>query len=881
MRLILVSVVLLAMFLALPRADATYLSINSSIDMNDTTIVSWTGSYENANFGANPNSSYFGVGNNTAGATYAVILLKANLSLLPSGAIISGANISLFHSYSCGGSTGNVRNITVNRMLVGWAEGTGTGAFGSAGDASWDKNTSTTTWPGGDFSTSCFSTELGRTSVTCGTKGRYTWAISNQSIQNFLNGTWPYYGFVLRLEKETTGQDSYGFIFKENATAFYTPRIEIVYTTPPAIPNITLTIGSTPAILYTDTDVNFSVYYSETAGRSANITMNATVNGINITNAPVTYNGVASGSTLYFYVGSGNYSKHNNVTLGANLTTSVGETNGSSLTKEIQDSPPAAPAITFYPASAIIGDNINATGNSSDVDGDYLAYWFMWGWNNGTNFTGYATRGNVTVNASHENVTFRVWVMAYDGEVNGTASHGDMNITRILITWPSAGGIYYGKDFHFSFNFTANTIQPCAEMIDSTTYGLGNISSSQNNSRTVGYGSHVYTASCTSGADASLAYSRNTTFNTFYASWNISIYTENEWDTPLNITSANLSIIIKCYGGSSYVYNFTGTIITGVKPLCDVETVSAKIDYLTDSYLRERVPPCSGICEVRMYMADALIYTILQIPIYMSDYNYYSGLVELYKTSSGNHYTIAQGYFDVEHKYVTYLMKDNTYLIRITKNGAIRDIGYLYAATATAQYLSLSQIVLKPSISLISDNILMTAAFLTPAAPTSNLRISYEDLMNLTEDVRIQVFQASNNTAFFDNTYTGSSNFSISLNDINTSFRYSVHFIVNHVILGNSPIPFTVGVGSFGRNFDLGLNPAYAWLYNAFAFFMILLTSWIILPENRLPGFVVLMAETGILSIVQWIAFQNSQMMLFVVFLVAGMVFEIRHRGVT
>jgi ABC-type sulfate transport system substrate-binding protein len=58
-----------------------------------------------------------------------------------------------------------------------------------------------------------------------------------------------------------------------------------------------------------------------------------------------------------------------------------------------------------------------------------------------------------------------------------------------------------------------------------------------------------------------------------------------------------------------------------------------------------------------------------------------------YKTSGGSHYTIAQGYFDVEHKYVTYLTKDNTYFIRLTKGSEVRDIGYLYAATATAQYL--------------------------------------------------------------------------------------------------------------------------------------------------------------------------------------------------
>jgi len=648
-------------------------------------------------------------------------------------------------------------------------------------------------------------------------------------------------------------------------------------------PNITMALDSSPSVLYTDTDVNFSVNYIEATGKPANISVNLTLNGHNISVGPsfVTFYSVASGSTLFFWVGSGNYSKHDNLTVIVNVTSTGGETGSSNLTKEVQNSPPGAPVISFYPSSVIIGDSINASSTATDADGDALRFWYIWGWNNGTNLTSWTVGWNISVNATQENSTFRLWARADDREANGTSSYDDMNVTRIMITWPVSGATYYGKNFYFSFNLTTDHTQPCSETIDNTTYSLGAASGNQNHSRYVWYGNHTYKASCTSLVNSSNTYFKNVTLRTTYATWNISIYTENDWNAPLNISGANLSIIIKCVGGASYVYNFTGTVITGVEPLCDVETVSAKVDYSTDSYLRERIPPCSGACSVPMYMADALVYTILQIPIYMSDYNYYGALIELYKVSAGNSYTIAQGYFDVEHKYVTYLMKDNTYLIRITKGGVIRDIGYLYAATATAQYLSLSSISLKPSISLISDNLRMTAEMLTPGTPTSTLRIQYEDFINMTENVRIRVFQASNNTPLFDVTYNGSSNFSVSLNNMNTSFRYSVHFTVNHAVLGNSPIDFTVGVGVFGIKFDLGLDPAYAWLYTAFGFVLILFTSWIILPDNRLPGYLLLMAELGILTIVGWFSFQPATIMLFVAFLVSGIVFEIRHRGVT
>ncbi len=693
------------------------------------------------------------------------------------------------------------------------------------------------------------------------------------------HATQRYSGYVDELRIRTDAESEAEMIFEFNNTV---GNQNVTYFGAAEINN-TLVIGVSPSILYTDTDANFSISYMQVSGFAANITVNLTVNGANVTQPnPRTYPSVASGTTFHILAGSGNYSKNDNITIFVNLTvyTTLEAVNGT-LTMTIQNRPPGAPTITFSPVSAIVGDSLNATASATDADGDSLTFWFLWGYNNGSNITGWTASWDITVNASDINSTFRVYVMANDGGVNGTSAIQDMNVTRVTILWPAAGTTYYGKTFFFAFNATVEQFQPCTETIGNDTYSLGNITGNQNHSRTVWYGNHTYVVTCTSLRNASLSYSVNASFRNTYGTWNVSIYTENDWDVPLNISGANLSIIIKCEGGASYVYNFTGVVITGVEPLCDVETVSAKVDYPTDSYLRERIPPCTGSCEVRMYMADALIYTILQIPIYMSDYNYYDSLIELYKLSGGNSYTIAQGYFDVEHKYVTYLMKDNTYLIRITKGGVIKDIGYLYAATATAQYLSLSSISLSPSIRLISDNIRMTATMLTPSNPTTVLRINYEDFINMTEGVRIRVFQSTNNTPFFDNTYTGSSNFSISLNNINTSFRYSVHFTVNHTVLGNSPIDFTVGVGRFGISFDLGLDSSLSWLYAAFGFVLMLFTSWIIIPENRLSGYLLLFAELGTLSIVGWFTFQPATTMLFVAFLASGILFEIRHRGVT
>jgi hypothetical protein len=200
-----------------------------------------------------------------------------------------------------------------------------------------------------------------------------------------------------------------------------------------------------------------------------------------------------------------------------------------------------------------------------------------------------------------------------------------------------------------------------------------------------------------------------------------------------------------------------------------------------------------------------------------------------------------------------------------------------YAAGAV--HLGINQIQLKPSIRLIYDNIQMGAAFDNGSAPLSTLRITYYDLLNMTEGVRFTVYTETNNTPWYSNLVAGSSNITITINNVNTSQRYSVHYSINHTALGNSPIEYTVGVGAFGRLFNLGLPASLIWLYDVFAFAIVLFTAWIITPENRLPGYLLLTTEIAIVGFIQWIAFQNATIVLFVAFMAGGIIYEIRRSG--
>jgi hypothetical protein len=650
--------------------------------------------------------------------------------------------------------------------------------------------------------------------------------------------------------------------------------------TTPAPEVLTTTIS--PATLYIGTDVNCSIYYNTSV--TANVTAQIYVNQTTLINSS-TWTLLAPASTRYLTIAGSNLKKHYNVTCNATALKTGGGSLTANQTIEVSNSLPTAPSITFNLSSVIIGDNFNFTGSSTDADGDSLTYWYLQGFYNGTNITGWSSSDvDLLVNASMENDTLRIYAKAYDGEANGTINSSDMIVTRMNILFPVDGTKMIGDTFNFSKNLTVNYLQPCVERVGSSVYNLGYLDTGiHNDSRYIFYGlNNTYNLTCFSLQDSSRNYTKLLNFSNIFGVWNVSIYTENAWTTPLNISAANLSIIITCDGGETYVWNFTGVKIEGIEPMCDVQTITAKVNYETDSYTRERVPPDCTVCEVPMYLTDALVYTVLQIPVYMSDFNYYDGLIELYKSSGGNHYTIAQGYFDVEHKYVTYLTKDNTYFIRLTKDSEVRDIGYLYAATATAQYLSLSQIQLVPSITLITNNIRMAAAFDNESAPLTTLRIQYRDLLNMTESVRIRVFQGGNNTAFYDSTFSGISNFSATINNVNTSFRYSVTFEVNHSVLGNSPIPFTTGVGAAGQLADLALPATLHWIYFWAGFFVVLMTAFIIVPENRLPGYFALLLELGAFSIFEWFQFQGPTLAYFVVFPVAGIIYELKkQKGVS
>ncbi len=358
-----------------------------------------------------------------------------------------------------------------------------------------------------------------------------------------------------------------------------------------------------------------------------------------------------------------------------------------------------------------------------------------------------------------------------------------------------------------------------------------------------------------------------------HAYYTISIFDEISGEKTLPPKS-NVSITFLCSKGeTNFFVNKTDILV----PIYDskLDEMKAIVNYAGDYYSRTLLVS-SPIEQKSIYLADAYTQTILQIPIYIDDYSYYNSKISICKANTGITNVITSGYFDAEHKFVTYLVKDEKYHVILEKTGETRDIGFIYPATANSIFLTINAISLAPDISLISNNLIMSAELFN-----DSIKIQYYDKTEQTNSLRILVYENINQTPFWNNTYNGN-NITITISPVNASKRYTVRFSVNHQTYGNSPVEFTVGVGGFGALIDLGVASGVAtWLYPGIAFIITLLVSFVALPKNRFAGLAFLIVSLTIFMYAKWFVFTTGVLALLVIFIVISVIYEIKKGEMT
>lgn len=564
----------------------------------------------------------------------------------------------------------------------------------------------------------------------------------------------------------------------------------------------------------------------------------------------------------------------NNVSVWGNDT--AGNSNATMLYFYINTAP-ETPTVDFNEYSPIVGDLIDVNATSTDADGDTVTLYYKYEDLNGTTLRDWSANNTYHLGDTLEDHTLNITAYATDGTDNSSVNSSTLYVTFLNITHPLENDWFIGTNITFTFNLSVTGSLHCYDMVNTTVSDLGNLTDGiQNYTRLVSLGYHTFTVYCISNNNSALNYSKNVSFVNYFSVWNVSLYLENDWTTPFNVSNASsVELVIYCNDTSETRTNFTTFALINVTSTCNVSTLMVVVNYPTDSYLREIIPPYATLQNISVYMVDAYETTLYMVPLVMSDYQYYTSRLTLYKVVGGTNYVIYDGYFDVEHEFLTYLIKDNRYIMRLTQDGAVREIGYLQVSQAETRYISISQLSLIPDVSLISDSLQMGAEM---DNTTSTIQATYYDALNLTTSVTFLLYNLTNQTPMYNSTVSGSNNITFTVNGINTSWVYSARFIVNHEVLGNSPVEFTIPVGVFS---GLGLGMAN-WFYATFGFIIMLFASFTITPKTRLAGLVLMTTLSAILFMVGWSqhAFAVAGVSVIgIILLISGIIYEIKRRG--
>jgi hypothetical protein len=156
------------------------------------------------------------------------ILVKFDLSSIPSGSTISTASLQLYHFGNINGNPVG-RTYTANRVTTDWVEGTCVSPCSpSTGGATWNTVDGTTNWgtPGGDFTVTgaASSTVADITSAPV----YMTWDVTT-IVKAWIEGGQPNYGFLI---KDLNEGSIYGAVFASREQGSNMPILTVDYAAP-------------------------------------------------------------------------------------------------------------------------------------------------------------------------------------------------------------------------------------------------------------------------------------------------------------------------------------------------------------------------------------------------------------------------------------------------------------------------------------------------------------------------------------------------------------------------------------------------------------------------------------------------------------------------
>ena len=313
--------------------------------------------------------------------------------------------------------------------------------------------------------------------------------------------------------------------------------------------------------------------------------------------------------------------------------------------------------------------------------------------------------------------------------------------------------------------------------------------------------------------------------------------------------NSTVALIISCENGENYIEIQDGDTKFPVATIQNLDKAVIQVKYTADSYYSRQLylPSAANTTALNFYLVDAWEHAVDRIDFSMIDIDYYDSKLIIYKPAeNGTSITISEGYFDSDHSFSAYLREDADYWLKTydSTNGYV-EFGRITVVAPGEKTLGDVEIQLQPNTQLISDNILMNAY---TNDNRTTLYVQYQDSTNQTDNVTVVIYHE--NGTVFDNTtyYANTVNVQHNITDYQNQ-SFTVSFIIHHQTFGNSPVTYSMIVGTTTL-FDLG---AASYIYNLFSLFLLLGVAGVGAKKSIVGSSIIFMIMVLVLWGIGWL----------------------------
>jgi hypothetical protein len=387
-------------------------------------------------------------------------------------------------------------------------------------------------------------------------------------------------------------------------------------------------------------------------------------------------------------------------------------------------------------------DSISVNATIEDISGQNETYTFDSGWFEPTTPTLYSgsvdLRNTTLINYANVSVS----INDPDGNIDFTNLtlniNGEMVFDGIDRTLFAGGEIYSGAVTDFLTASQLNTF---------------NLSANYYN----GYGSQQIV----------IVFNVFSDYDTFIENLQILPEKASEFNTS-NID--NVEVVVYCSNGTVDEYSVdTADMNLSMIPIdCSYEYISTIIDWPTYSYQRNQIPDAT-LTNMTFYMIDVTQTPYVVDNIYFTSEMSYDWVV-LYSSTYGN---LDWKQVDLSNKVSFQMVQNVPYQIHVYDGSEfVRSVGNIASSASETFYVSLD-----PYMSTVSYSQGVNISY---EVENSSIRVIYEDPESLTDWVRLEIFNSSDDSILYNSTVSNSSViFTYNVDTINQTFMSKVTYYWN------------------------------------------------------------------------------------------------------